>query len=122
MTAKEKKGEKAGAEDISERTGLVVATGGGVVLNYENVRILESTGTGICLKAPPEVIYNRVKNETHRPLLQVEDPLKRIHDMLESRKEAYSKVSHQLLLETDNLEENVERILDIVKKADQSSR
>ena len=109
------------AREVAGRSGLVVATGGGVVLNYENVRTLESTGIGICLNVSPETIYERVRRQTHRPLLQVEDPLQRIRDMLASRREAYSRVSHQIECTDDDFEENVRRILDLVQSVDRSS-
>jgi len=103
------------AEDVAGRTGLVVATGGGVVLNCENVRALESTGTGVCLNASPEIICERVRDETHRPLLDVEDPLKRIREMLEARKPYYARVKHQLNTDQLSVEEAVKRIIEIVE-------
>ena len=105
------------AEDVSGRSGLVVATGGGVVLNYENVRVLESTGTGVCLSSSPEVIYDRVKNQTHRPLLAVNDPFKRIREMLEYRKPFYNRVTHQIDTDKLTVEQAVERIVGIIEKS-----
>ena len=107
-----RKVESEVARDVSGRSGLVIATGGGVVLNYENVRVLESTGTGICLNVSPEVIYERVKDETHRPLLDVDDPLGRIRDMLEYRKPFYARVAHQVDAERPVVE-IVEEIISI---------
>jgi shikimate kinase len=74
----------------------VIATGGGVVLNEANIRALERTGVGICLSATPEAIYERVKDETHRPLLRVDDPMARIRALLEYRRPFYARVAHQI--------------------------
>ncbi len=103
------------AEDVAGQTGLVVATGGGVVLKCENVRTLESTGTGVCLNASPEMIYERVRDESHRPLLDVEDPLKRIREMLEARKPYYARVKHQLNTDQLTVEEAVGKVTEIVE-------
>lgn len=74
----------------------VIGTGGGVVLNEANVRTLERSGVGICLNATAEAIYERVKVETHRPLLAVEEPLARIRELLAARAPFYAKVHHQI--------------------------
>lgn len=64
---------------------LVLATGGGLPLRGENRKLLTRIGTVIYLKASPETVYERVKEDTARPLLQVEDPKAKIADMLEQR-------------------------------------
>ena len=102
------------AREVAGRSGLVVATGGGVVLDHENVKVLESSGTGVCLKASPEIIYSRVKDETHRPLLDVDDPLERIRSLLDYRKPFYAKVSHQIDRDKLTIDEIVERIIGMV--------
>ncbi|MBN1916409.1 MAG: shikimate kinase [Verrucomicrobia bacterium] len=88
----------------------VIATGGGVVLHADNVRVLEATGVGICLNASAEVIYERVKEQTHRPLLAVNDPLARIRTLLAHRAPFYARVSHQI----DTTGSPVEAVVDEV--------
>ncbi len=112
-----RKVESEVAKEIAEKQGLVVATGGGVVLNPENIRMLEKTGVGICLSASAETIYNRVKDETHRPLLKVKDPLKKIVDLLNFRAPYYAKVSHQIDTTSMSVPEIVKRIIKIVGKS-----
>ncbi|WP_027357230.1 shikimate kinase [Desulfofundulus thermocisternus] len=76
---------------IAARENLVVATGGGVVLNPENVRALQKNGVLIGLKAAPEIIYRRVKRKRNRPLLNVPgDVLERIKTLLAERAGAYA--------------------------------
>ena len=112
-----RKVESEVAKEIAEKQGLVVATGGGVVLNPENIKMLEKTGVGICLSASAETIYNRVKHETHRPLLQVKDPLKKIVDLLKYRAPYYARVSHQIDTTAMSIPKIVERIIKIVEKS-----
>ncbi len=100
-------------KDISERNGSVIITGGGAVLRDENINNLKKNGIIFCLKAMPEVIYNRVKNDTKRPLLQVENPLEKIKEMLEQRKKYYEKADCIV----DTSEMTVEDVVkEIIKK------
>jgi shikimate kinase len=105
-------------KDIAKGAGFIVATGGGVVLNHENVKTLEATGIGICLNASPETIHARVKYERHRPLIAVENPLERIRQLLEYRQPYYAKVSHQVDTDWLTIDEIVEEVLEIIKSVD----
>lgn len=67
----------------------VIATGGGAVLRDENVALMKKAGKMICLAATPEIIYDRVKTDTYRPLLQVGDPMASIKELLALRKAFY---------------------------------
>jgi len=98
------------AAEAAQLDGRVIATGGGVVLNEANIRVLERTGVGICLSATPEAVYERVKGETHRPLLRVDDPMARIRALLEYRRPFYAKVGHQI----DTTGQPVEAVIDAV--------
>jgi shikimate kinase len=69
--------------------GLVVATGGGMVLNPENVRYLQAGGVLIALHADPEVIYRRVQHASTRPLLRGGDLRNRLAVLLRERAGAY---------------------------------
>ena len=82
--------EKAIAK-LSAQDGLVISCGGGAVLREANIVNLKRNGPVVCLMATPSIIYNRIKNEAHRPLLQVPDPKKRIRELLEKRAPLYAK-------------------------------
>lgn len=86
--------------DLGQRTGLVIATGGGVVLRKQNIEALSKNGIIILLTATPEEILNRVEG-TDRPLLDVENPLQEIKDLLAQRKEYYDITEHKI--DTSNL-------------------
>jgi shikimate kinase len=87
--------------ELALQNNLVVSCGGGVMCKPANVKLLKSSGTVIALTATPEVIYRRIKDQTHRPLLNVADPLKEISNLLLRRREFYQQ-AHRLL-ETDHL-------------------
>lgn len=74
---------------LQEKTGKVISTGGGLPVREENRRLLKLLGTVIYLKAEPETIYERVRGDTKRPLLQCRDPLTRIREMMAKRSRCY---------------------------------
>jgi len=93
--------ERRAVQEVSLRSGLVVATGGGVVLDADNVRDLGSTGSLVCLTARPETIMSRVGGDSGRPLLQGGDPLSRIRELLFRRAPNYAGIAVQVA--TDGL-------------------
>lgn len=95
---------------VCHGTEQVIATGGGVMTNEENVRILKENGTIICLMAQPEVIWSRVQGNSDRPLLQGEKPLERIRELLATRAEAYEKADFTIDTSQLNVDEVVETI------------
>lgn len=76
---------------------LVISTGGGMAVREENRELLKQLGMVFYLKAKPETVYERVKGDTKRPLLQCEDPLSRIRTMQEQREPAYIDAAHQVI-------------------------
>lgn len=63
----------------------ILSVGGGTPVNPVNRPLLHQCGTVVYLRVSPEVVYERLKNDTTRPLLQCEDPLTRIRELLEIR-------------------------------------
>lgn len=86
---------------VAQRERQVVATGGGVVLIEKNWEVMQEGGLTIYLKAPAEVLYKRVKNNTSRPLLQVQNPIERAKELLSERIPLYEKAD--LIVNTENL-------------------
>lgn len=83
-------------KELSQREGLVIGTGGGVVLNEENIKSFASTGLCVCLNAAPEEILRRLESDGSRPLLAEGDKLQKIRDILDSRQALYAKVPEQI--------------------------
>lgn len=70
-------------------SGRIISTGGGLVVNPDNLASLKRHSLVACLWATPETVYQRTKHQTHRPLLQDPDPLGKIRTLLASREAAY---------------------------------
>jgi len=68
----------------------VIATGGGIPLREENVKLLRKLGRVYFLSVDEETIYERVSGNTDRPLLNTGDLRERIHQLFEERGEKYS--------------------------------
>ncbi len=81
--------EAKAVQGLSTQKNLVISTGGGLVINPDNLASLKTHSLVVCLWATPETIWERVKEQTHRPLLQTDDPLGKIHAMLEQRAPFY---------------------------------
>lgn len=84
------------AEVIDEltRTGDVLSTGGGAVLRQANRERLHQRGQVIYLKSTPEELMRRLRHDTQRPLLQVQDPLQRLRDLYAQRDPLYRETAH----------------------------
>jgi shikimate kinase len=77
-------------KEISEKDFAVISCGGGTVLNPVNIYSLRKKGIIINLYASAEVIYDRIKTNSDRPLLRCEDPLNEINKLLAFRKDVYN--------------------------------
>lgn|SRR3989338_6312484 len=89
-----RKAEKGVVKKVSEKDNLIIDCGGGVVLAKENVDHLRKNGIVFYLSASAAVIYERVKNEQHRPLLNVTNPQAKISELLGQRQPYYEKAAH----------------------------
>jgi shikimate kinase len=86
--------EAALIDELTQRGGLVLATGGGAVLAEENRRHLRSRGLVIYLRASLEEIVRRTQKDRGRPLLQTADRRGRIAQLLAEREPLYEEVAH----------------------------
>lgn len=88
-------GEIVGMQDI------VLATGGGAVLNVESRRLLHATGAVVYLRADPRELWARTRHGRNRPLLRTADPLARLEELHAARDPLYREVAH-LIVDTGN--------------------
>lgn len=79
------------ARELESARGKVISTGGGLVVNPENLASLRRHALIFCLWASPEVIFERVRHQSHRPLLQTPDPLGKIRELLGARAPFYKQ-------------------------------
>ncbi|MDP2990578.1 MAG: shikimate kinase, partial [Kiritimatiellota bacterium] len=82
--------------ELSRQSNLVIAAGGGIVLNPDNIRDFSATGQIICLKATPDEIIRRVSGSNHRPLLEQGDKGERIRKLLMARQPFYDAFGAQV--------------------------
>ncbi|MEW6679572.1 MAG: shikimate kinase [bacterium] len=89
--------EKEVISEVSNFDGCVIATGGGIVLNWDNVENLRKNGTIFFLKTKGDVIYERIKGDKQRPLLSVDDPISAIRRILRARLALYKKAADYVI-------------------------
>ncbi len=87
-------------DELSERQGVVLATGGGAVLDEENRRALASRGTVIYLQASVRQQLARTRRSQNRPLLQTADPKARLEALMVQREPLYRGLA-DLVVSTD---------------------
>ncbi len=93
--------EKAMIDELTRRPGVVLATGGGAVLDPDNRRHLAGRGFVIYLSAPLEQLFQRTARDSRRPLLQTDNPRQKLREILAVRDPLYREVA-DLVLVTDN--------------------
>lgn len=79
--------------ELANESGLVVATGGGAVLNPDNREHLKRSGLVVYLAVPPQQLYERTRHDRSRPLLRVADPLARLMELHAQRDPLYREVA-----------------------------
>ncbi len=73
---------------------LVMATGGGAVLNAQSRQLMRETGWVVYLNVPPRQLFERTRHDRSRPLLQVENPQRRLEELHAARDPLYREVAH----------------------------
>lgn len=91
--------ERAVVESLAARERLVIATGGGVGAQPDLLESLKRHALVVWLWASPETLWERCRQQTHRPLLQVPDPLARIRELLAAREPVYRRADLLLNVE-----------------------
>ncbi|WP_211442955.1 bifunctional shikimate kinase/3-dehydroquinate synthase AroKB [Collimonas humicola] len=79
--------------DLSARSGIVLATGGGAIMRAENREYLKTRGTVIYLRASIHNILQRTSRDKNRPLLQTADPRRRLEELSRQREPYYREVA-----------------------------
>lgn len=87
--------ESEALQEASRLDRCVISTGGGIVCRAANTDLLRRTGRVIFLEANPDVLFERVKGDLGRPLLQTADPREKIKTLLNDRMPDYRKTAHR---------------------------
>jgi shikimate kinase len=85
--------EAAVIAELTAREDVVLATGGGAVLDEANRRHLAARGTVVYLHAPPPALYERVRQDRNRPLLATADPQARLQELYAVRDPLYREIA-----------------------------
>jgi shikimate kinase len=106
--------EKRILKEASAEKKFVIACGGGIVLDKDNIRIMKEAGKIICLSASSEIILERTSSASRRPLLNVDNPKEKIEMLLKLRAAFYAQAD--CTIETSDLTVNkvVEKIIKLL--------
>lgn len=86
--------EQAVIDEVTQTHDGVISTGGGSVLRPANREHLHQRSQVVYLRSSPEEIFRRLRHDTTRPLLQVDDPLSRLRDLYAVRDPLYRETAH----------------------------
>ena len=81
--------ETQALRDIQKKRGQIISCGGGAVLKKENVEILKDNGVIIQLTASPETVFDRVKGQTTRPVLNSDMSIGHVTNLMKEREPLY---------------------------------
>jgi shikimate kinase len=107
--------EKRTLKEVVKEKNFVVACGGGIVIDPENIKVMKESGTIVCLTAKPEVILKRTSGATHRPLLNVCNPKEQLEYLLKLRAPFYARADCTIDTSKLSVEQVVERIIGVTK-------
>ena len=109
--------ERALVGELAARDGLLIATGGGIVLNPDNIRDFSQTGVVICCWVDARVAYERTKHTKHRPLLESDaDRGARIESLLKQREPQYRTIPLQLDTSALTVEQQADELVRIYRE------
>ncbi|MHB1666575.1 MAG: shikimate kinase [Thiomonas sp.] len=89
--------EARAIDALTQRGGLILATGGGVVLREDNRRALHDRGVVVYLRASADELAHRTRNDRSRPLLQTGDPRAKLRELFRQRDPLYRETAHFII-------------------------
>jgi 3-dehydroquinate synthase len=115
--------EAAVISDLTAQRGIVLATGGGAVLNEQSRQYLHSRGTVIYLRASVAHILKRTSLDKKRPLLRTADPRKVLEELTQQRDPLYQEIAH-LVVDTGrpHMSQIIQTILEQLDRLESDDR
>jgi len=114
--------ERRIVEELTRRKRTVIATGGGLPADPDNLASLKTHALVICLWASPETIWERARGHSHRPLLNEPDPLAKIRQLLAVREPCYRQADVLVNTEMRSLREVMQHVLHQFRMAQSAHR
>lgn len=108
--------------ELATRTRTVIATGGGLPMNPANLDLLKQHALVICLWASPDKVFERVHNQTHRPLLHQPDPRTKIRALLTAREPIYRQADVLVNSEFRSIREVAQQVVSQFRLATRTRR
>ncbi len=90
--------ERTVIDELTSKDGVVLATGGGAVLDADNRRVLSSRGFVIYLHCSPEQQFERTFRDRNRPLIQTNDPLAKLKGLMQEREPLYRQTADLVVI------------------------
>ena len=109
--------EKQTLSDVLAQSGQVIATGGGIVLDEENLRLLKERARVVGLTASMDALLRRVGRNSRRPLLKGDDVRTRIEELLRERQDRYAQAEFTIDTTGLAIDEVVDRIIAALEPA-----
>ncbi|NOX43595.1 MAG: shikimate kinase AroK [Gammaproteobacteria bacterium] len=107
-----RKRERKVIEELTTRDNIVLATGGGAILDCKNRSDLSASGIVIYLQASVDQLYKRTNKDQKRPLLQTGDPKAKLQELLTKREPLYLEIA-DLVVKTDK--NTIKRIIEEIQ-------
>jgi len=113
-----RKRETAMLDELTEKKGIVLATGGGAILKPENRQFLMSRGTTIYLYANIDTLVERTSKDRNRPLLQTDDPRQKLQELFDIRDPLYRETA-DIIIDTgkDSVRLAIKEILEKLRES-----
>jgi shikimate kinase len=107
--------EKQKLREILLHDRQVIATGGGALMDDENLSLLKEKALLVCLTAKPETLLKRAGSGTKRPLLDVADREARVKELLSRREASYAQAHASIETDGVPVDDLVERIMKLIE-------
>ncbi|MGI6368386.1 MAG: 3-dehydroquinate synthase [Anaerolineae bacterium] len=101
--------------DLSQRSGMVIATGGGCLVDEANRDTLSSSGLVVCLDCEAQTIVQRLQGAHDRPMLYGDSPDRRIRELMAARRQAYARIPYHIDTTHRTIDQVVEEVIRLYK-------
>ncbi len=106
--------ETATLKNVLNYNNQIISTGGGIIKSDENLSLLKEKSVVFYLKASPDILFERIKNNKERPLLNVENMKDKIKTILQERISQYEKAQYIIVTDDKSPIEIANEIIGII--------